>query len=154
MEVRDHDHVNVLGVEPGGRQIAGKLPDTSFARCKGARTVTGVDDDKLAPGVDNQRREVHGDFVFWQKRLFKRGADFVLLGIEHEGVTEREGVHAIRNDIHLHFADLIAVEARRLLVGERCRGLRSRSLQQRRGSGRCGSGECMTSCQFHGDSFQ
>ena len=123
VEVRDHHHVDRLGVEACGDHVGGELSDIALARRERGGAVAGVDHDQLAAGIDDQRRELDRHLVFRHERLFERRVDFVLLDVEHERIGQREVVDAVGDDRHLGVANLVAIEARRLLFGGRRGGL-------------------------------
>jgi hypothetical protein len=71
VEVRNHHHVDRLGIE------------------------AGIEHDQLAAGIDHQRREVDRHHIARQKRLLERGADLFLLRVDDEAVFERKGKPAV-----------------------------------------------------------
>ena len=108
-----------FGSKPAAAMLLANCPTLPLLDAKAAAAVAGVDHDQLAAGIDDQRRELDRHLVLRHERLFERGVDFVLLGVEHEGIAQREVVDAVGDDGHLGVADLVAIETRRLLVGRR-----------------------------------
>jgi hypothetical protein len=151
VEVRDHDRVDGLGIEARGGHVVGELSVRALAVDLGDRAIAGIDHHQLAAGIDHQRREVDREDIARQKRLLERGVDLFLLRIGDEGIFQRKGIPAIGDHRDLDVADLVTIEARRLLVGDRRGCARRRKRQPRRGRDSSGSGQCVTSCQFHAD---
>ena len=79
--------------------------------------------------------------VLRHEGLLERGVDFFLLRVEDEGIRQREGVHAVGNHSDLDVANLVAIEARRLLVGDRRGGFADIDGNSGAAAMRGGSGE-------------
>jgi hypothetical protein len=63
---------------------------------------------------------VNREHVFRKKRLLQRRVDLFFFGVGDEGIFKLERIPAVGNNGDLDIADLVAIEAWRLLVCERC----------------------------------
>ena len=143
VEVRDDDGIDGAAVDTGGGEIGVELADDAFALLVHRGTKAGVDDDELRAGVHRDRRIGNDDLVLVEVHRLERLVDVFLLDVADERVGEWVGERTVGHGGHLDRADLVAVKARRLLVGLRrvgTRGHRGQRRERGRGRGACEDG--------------
>jgi hypothetical protein len=85
--MRDHDHVDRLGIEARRRHILGEQPVRALAVDLHSRAKAGIDHDQLAAGIDHERREVNRHRFARHERLLERSANLFFLRVEDEVVS-------------------------------------------------------------------
>ena len=71
VEVRNDHGIHIVAVDVGRGEVIVELTGPAFALLKLSEPETGVDDDQLGPGVDDNRAERMGDLVRRQMAIGK-----------------------------------------------------------------------------------
>ena len=135
--VRDDHRVHRVAVDAGGGKIRVELADGALALLIHAETETGVDNDELRAGVDDNGRVGVRNLIRRQMVCNERRIDLVLRRVADVAVRQRIGVGAVGDGGDLKASDLIAIPARVLLLGERGCGLRPWDGKRRQRGNRC-----------------
>ena len=101
----------------------------------------GVDQDQLAAGVDDNRREGVVEDVAVLVCGCQRGFDLFFLHIGHEIFQKFPAVDAIGHDGDLDVADLVAIKTGRLLAGRGRGGVCAGAGRDGEGGSGCGTGK-------------
>ena len=112
-----------FGSKPAATMLATNCPTLPLLDANAAAPLPVSITTSLPPVLITSGANWMRHLVLRHEVLFERRVDFVLLGVEHERIGQRERVDAVGDGIHLGVADLVAIEARRLLVGHRRGGL-------------------------------
>ena len=119
--MRDHDGVDRFRVDAGGGEIG---RERAGRRCH-LPAGAGVEQDELRAGIDQQCRERRRQLLGRHERIVHRLADLGVIRIADEFLVDRAVPHAVIERGDLEGADLVTVEAGRLLAGRRRCGLRA-----------------------------
>ena len=114
-----------FGIDAGGDEVVAQFAGRGRDLAAGA----GVDQNKLAAGIDDQRRERRRQLVMRHEGCIERVLDFGERRIADEFVGDRPVPDAVIERGQLVRSDLVAIDGGRLFVGGR-----------RDGRGRIGAG--------------
>jgi hypothetical protein len=135
--VADEHSVDLRGRDARRGHVGAELARGGCAVVGEAR----VDEHELLAGVDHDLREVVHGGLHRHELAFHHLAHLLDRHVGDAGGVERAGDDAVEQRGHLEFADLEAVEARRLLAHHRSsclRGCRQTERADGQGGGRCG----------------
>src|SRR4029450_10755483 len=117
--MRDDDGIDTFGVDASRGEIGQELAVRPLARVEGRLAQTGVDDDELLSGIDNDRVVRSDVNIRFAVRRDKRRIDLLPLDVSDHVVRQFETVHASGGHRDFEAADLGAVPARGLRARRR-----------------------------------
>ena len=157
--MRDDDGVDRVGVDAGGGKVGEEVSGRTLRLFAVALAEAGIDHHKVLAGIHHDRRIGVVEHLGVEEIRLQRCLHIFGLHIGDEGRRQLQTDNAVGDHRHFEIAQLVAIEARRLLADLRrssaCRCNKRQFTQGRGNRYRCCTCEHISAGQlFHRNSLQ